>query len=172
MKRAVLLFSLVLTLATIALPQWTFDRYKVPKPLPNPYTIQATREQLVNAITQVMEKESFPIDTQESKPADGVIISKPVVFSKGINTKNDLAYFSDVPASEVRNWTKGRVTYTINIQPVDPTHSTLAIYSKIEGYAQSVTANNWVECSSKGLMEDKLMRDVLEKLNLKGDDQK
>lgn len=166
MKRVVLLSLLVLTLATLAFPQWTFDRYKPPKPLPNPYTLQATREQLVTAVTQVMEENSFPIEIQVSKPADGVIISKPIIFAKGINAKNDLAYFSDLPAKEVRDWTKGRVTYTVNIQPVDPTHSTIAIYAKIEGYTQGGLGNEWIESSSKGLMEDKLMVEVLKKLNI------
>lgn len=167
MKRVVLSFAFVLTFASTILPQWTFDRYKPPKPLPNPYTVQATRDQLVSAISQVMEEKSIPSDNQESKPEEGTIVSKAFIFSKGINAKNDLAYFAEVPAKEVREWTKGRIAYTINIQPVDPARSTIAVYARIEGYSQGVLGTEWIECPSNGLMEDQLLRSVLDKLNIK-----
>jgi hypothetical protein len=86
------------------------------------------------------------------------LISKPIVFIKGIPTRSQLEHYCDVPAVAVRNWTRGRFTLRIHIAPASLNTAQVGVYAKFEGMPEGVLGTEWVVLASKGLLEDGLLR--------------
>jgi hypothetical protein len=157
--------GILLVLLLIGLPvlaQIEFKRPKPIKPLPNPSIINSTRDDLLSLIKQMMETREIPLDKEDCGSTTGecTLLSKPVVFIKGIATKSQLEHYCEMPAVEVRNWARARYVLRFQITPATPKTSQVGVYARFEGMLNSVTGSEWVALTSKGELEDLMLRCV------------
>lgn len=134
-----------------------------PKPeeaLPNPMIVPASRDEVRAIVRQMLETKGIPFDKDDCDAQTGecAILSKPLVFIKGITTKSQLEHYCEVPAADVRNWSKGRYTLRIQISPASPKTAQVGIYARFEGLVEDTIGSQWIPLSSKGELEDQLMR--------------
>ena len=150
----------IFAFACTAKAQIQFDKPKAEKPLPNPVIIQAPRDEAVTVTKQMLETREIPIDKDNCDPVSGecTIISKAVIFIRGITTRSQLEHYCTVPAANVKNWTRGRYVLRFQITPASPKSSQVGIYAKFEGQTDGLSNNEWVLLSSKGELEDKLLK--------------
>jgi hypothetical protein len=161
----------------MAWAQIQFDRPKTEPPLPNPYTINVARDQVIKTTQEVFKTCSVPIDEEKSKSAEGRLITKYFVFTKGVNARNDLAHVSNLPASEVRNWMQGRYYLEIIVLPLDEKRTQLQVIARIQGQIGDVLGNKWIDSPSNGVLEDEVLRGLAGKilgvdLSLKGNNKR
>lgn len=166
LKLRTLLFVLVCAGVSFASPshakaQIQFGKPKPEKPLPNPFMIGASRDDAVKAAKQMLETREIPLDREECNQQSGecTLISKQVIFVKGsITTKGQLHHFCEIPAADVRDWSKGRYVLRIQISPASPATAQVGISAKFDGMTADVVGGEWVPLASKGELEDKLLR--------------
>jgi hypothetical protein len=151
-------------LTVTAQAQIQFDRPKTEPPLPNPYTVGAPRDQIIKTTREVFKTCAVTIDDEASKPAEGKLVTKYYVFTKGVNARNDLAHVSNLPASEVRNWTQGRYYLEIIALPLDEKRSQLQIIVHLQGQVGDVMGNKWIDRTSNGELEDEILRGLAGKI--------
>jgi len=145
--------------------QIQFDRPKTEPPLDNPYTIGVPREQILQTVREVFKTCAIQIDDTLSKPSEGKIITKSVVFTRGVTTKADLEHLATMPAGEVRNWQQGRWRLEITALPLDGKRSQLLVTAYIQGkLADAAGASLWVEGQSNGTLEDEVLRGLAGKV--------
>jgi hypothetical protein len=164
MSRIILLLALMMLVVTGGYAQLTFDRPKVEGLLANPFTAATPRDVVVEAAVGMLKDMNVNLDPDKSKKEEGILVAKPVIFTKGVVTVSQLEHFSHCPAVEARNWTRGRYTLQMVIEAVDPSHAKIGVSAKIEGETQGMAGSSWVQCDSKGVLEDQILRSVLEKI--------
>ena len=159
------LITLLLTAITAA-AQLEFNRPKRAKPLPNPSIINSTRDEVLSATKQMLETREIPLDREDCSNTTGecTLLSKPVVFIKGIATKSQLEHYCEMPAVEVRNWARGRYVLRFQITPATPKTSQVGVYAKFEGMLNAVTGSEWVTLTSKGELEDLMLRCIQDRI--------
>lgn len=150
--------------ATAAQAQFTFDRPKTEPPLDNPYTMSVPREQILQSVREVLKTCAIQLDDELSKPNEGKIVTKPIVFTKGVTTRNDLEYLATLPASEVRNWLQGRYSLEITALPLDQKRSQLFVSSHIQGKVIDGLESKWIDGQSNGRLEDEVLRGLAGKI--------
>lgn len=156
---------LVFTTLT-ASSQIQFKRPKNPDPLEdNPKTFTMTREALTDLVKQTLKDMEVPIDEAKSKEKPGILFTKPVIFTKGGPTGENLEYVSRRPGGEARNWLRGRYSLQIEISPVDPQKTKLFIFARIEGEYQDALGAQWVECPSRGIKENDIMKALVKRIS-------
>ena len=140
--------------------QIQFGRPKAEKPLPNPYIIGASRDEALKAAKQMLETREVPLDKEECNQQSGecTLISKQVVFIKGITTKSQLRHYCEIPEVDVRDWSRGRYVLRIQISPATPVTAQVGISAKFDGMTVGVVGDEWISLASKGELEDKLLR--------------
>jgi hypothetical protein len=144
---------------------WGKDRTATRPLLPNPYRFTGRINILVQAVQDVMTDRKIIADDATSRPAEGLIISQPYTFSKGaVISRGELSRYSDLPESNTTTWTGGRVTYTVQVLPVDGMHANVMVSAKIEGKSNDILRTEWLSLSSNGLAEDEFMSDLINKL--------
>jgi hypothetical protein len=145
--------------------QLQLDRPKTEPPLNNPYTIGVPREQIIQTVREVFKTCAIQIDDTLSKLGEGKIVTKNVVFTRGVTTKADLEHLAKMPAGEVRNWQQGRWRLEISALPLDGKRSQLSVIATIEGkLADASGSNQWVEGQSNGALEDEVLRGLAGKI--------
>jgi hypothetical protein len=144
--------------------QIQLDRPKPEPPLPNPYTITASREQIIKTAREIFKACAIPVDEEASKAVEGKVVSKLVVFTKGVTTRNDLSHLSNLPASEVRNWLQGRYGLEITALPLDEKRSQIQVFARIQGQMADVLGNKWIDSPSNGALEDEVLRGLAGKI--------
>src|SRR5215813_5020623 len=77
-----------------ALAQLQLDRPKTEKPLDNPYIINAPREQILETVREVLKTCAIQVDDTLSKPNEGKIVTKSLVFTRGVTAKDDLNHLA------------------------------------------------------------------------------
>lgn len=159
---AVLFLVLVCSIAANA--QIQFDRPKTEPPLDNPYTMSVPREQILQSVREVLKTCAIQLDDELSKPNEGKIVTKPIVFTKGVTTRNDLEYLATLPASEVRNWLQGRYSLEITALPLDQKRSQLFVSSHIQGKVIDGLESKWIDGQSNGRLEDEVLRGLAGKI--------
>jgi hypothetical protein len=159
------LFFLSLIAMTVG-AQIQFDRPKTAKPLPNPSIIAAQRDEAVTAVKQMLETREIPLDKEDCNATTGecTLITKAVIFIKGIPTISQLQHYSEVPKHDVRNWSKGRYVLRFQISPASPNTAQVGVYARFEGLTDSVIGSEWVQLTSKGELEDTLLRCIQERV--------
>lgn len=162
-RPAMLLLALLIPVAG----QIEFSKPKAAEPLPNPSIIVAPRDEVMTIAKQMLETREIPLDKEDCNPTTGecALISKPVVFIKGIPTRSQLLHFAEVPGSDVRNWVKGRYVLTIRITPASPKTAQVGVYAKFEGMSDGFSGSEWVPLTSKGELEDKMLRCIQDRLS-------
>ncbi|MCI0487887.1 MAG: hypothetical protein L0229_14945 [Blastocatellia bacterium] len=161
-------FGAMLFLAMVATVggQIQFGKPKKSKPLPNPSILAASRDEVLTIAKQMLEMREIPLDKEDCSPTTGecTLISKPVVFVKGIPTRSQLEHYCEVPVAAVRNWIKGRYVLRIQINPASPDKSLVGVYAKFEGMTGEAMSNGWVPLASRGELEDRLLRCIQDRL--------
>lgn len=152
----------------VALAQFTFDKPKNTKPLPMPYTISASRNQIIGAARQVLGECKIPFEakTEGGRHVEDSLVTKPLVFTSAVNSRTDLEHYSTPPAEEVHAWTAGRAWVEIIALPLAAKRSQIQIVAHIQGRIGGVAgeAERWVDCSSNGLLEDEVLRGIAGKI--------
>ncbi len=162
----------------VALAQFTFDKPKTEPPLPNPYTMSVQREKILETAREVLKACAITVDEDLSKANEGKLVTKPVVYSRGVTVRNDLEYFAELPASQVRNWSQARYALEIIALPLDQKRSQLQINALIQGRVADADGSlKWIDGKSNGRLEDEVLRGLASKilgidLSLKGKTQR
>jgi hypothetical protein len=164
--------------SSVAWAQLTFDKPKTEPPLPNPYTLSVQRENILDVAREVLKACAIPLDGDLTKVNEGKLVTKPVVYSRGVTVRNDLEYLAELPASQVRNWSQARYALEIIALPLDQKRSQLQINALIQGRVADVDGTlKWVDGKSNGRLEDEVLRGLAGKilgidLSLKGKTQR
>jgi hypothetical protein len=127
-------------------------------PLPNPYRINARRDVIVKAVTDVMRDRKLIVDEATSRPSEGIIVSQPYTFIKGaVITQTELGRYADIKTSSARGWTRGRYTLTVEVQPIDGNSANVSVTAKIEGRTDGATGAEWTTLPSSAVVEDEFL---------------
>ena len=155
-----LLFFLVIAITVSG--QIQFDRPKAAKPLPNPSIIGSPRDEVLTLIKQMLETREIPLDKEDCNATTGEcsLISKAVIFTKGIPAKSQLQHYSDLPTRDLRNWSKGRYVLRFQISPASTKTAQVGVYAKFEGMTDGAGGSEWVQLASKGELEDMMLKCV------------
>ncbi len=125
----------------------------------------ASRELIIETAHKVLRTCSIPLDESLSKPREGKLVTRPVVFTRGVTTQTDLEYLAKMPAGEVRNWTQGRYYLEINVSPISGNRTQLFVAAHIQGkVADALTGSKWIEGQSNGRLEDEVLRGLAGKI--------
>jgi hypothetical protein len=139
--------------------QIQLDRPKTEPRLDNPYVIHAPSEQILQTVREVFKVCAIEVDDTLSKPSEGKIVTKSVVFTRGVTAKADLDHLAKMPAGEVRNWQQGRWRLEVNALPLDEKRSQLYVSAHIEGKVIEASGGaQWIEGQSNGSLEDEALR--------------
>jgi len=157
---------LLLSLAAGTSGQIQLSKPKPIKPLPNPSIVGAPRDEVMSITKQMLETREIPLDKEDCSPTTGecTLLSKSVVFIKGIEAKSQLEHYCDLPAVDLRNWVRGRYVIRFQIAPASQKSSQVGVYAKFEGMMNSVTGSEWVSLTSKGELEDLMLRCIQDRV--------
>jgi hypothetical protein len=126
--------------------------------LPNPYRLTARRDVLLTAIQDLMRDRKLVMDDVASKPGDGIIVSQPFTFIKGVVvSQGELGRYANVTTTTTRGWTRGRYSLTVEVQPIDGNSANVSVNAKIEGRTDGATGAEWITLPSSGLAEDEFL---------------
>lgn len=157
-------FFVLAICSTTALAQLTFDRPKSEPPLPNPYTLGSKREDVLKVAREIFKTCGFPVDEAASKASDGKIVTKYVVYTRGVTTRSDLEHLATMPASDVRSWGQGRFLLEVVSLPFDQNKTQLQVSAKIQGRLGGVAGETWIDGVSNGILEDEVIRGLAGKV--------
>ena len=163
---AIRLVLAVLLTAVAAFGQIQFGKPRPAKPLPNPSIVVAARDEVVSITKQMLETREIPLDKEDCNATTGecTLLSKSVVFIKGITTKSQLEHYCDMPTVDVRDWGRGRYTLRFLIAPATPKTTQVAVYAKFEGMMNAATGSEWVALTSKGELENLMLRCIVDRV--------
>jgi hypothetical protein len=158
------IFCFSVASAVTASAQIVWDKPRTEPPLDNPYTIGASREQILKVTGEVFKTCTIPIDEERTKASEGRITTKYEVFSKGITVRADLEHVANPPASETRNWTRARYSLEIIALPLDEKRSQLQVIAHIQGMVNDFSGSKWIDVPSNGMLEDEVLRGLASKI--------
>ena len=141
---------------------WGKGKTKVRQALANPYKLAGRRDVLVTTIVDVLRDRKLVVDEAASRFKDGIIITQPYVFAKGaVIAQSELSRYAVLQNSDT-SWTRGQMTFTIEIQSIDGVRNNVYINAKIEGRSGNGLTSEWTTVRSSGLAEDDLMSKIVE----------
>ena len=141
---------------------WGKGKTKVRAPLANPYKLNGRRDVLVSAIVDVLKEQKIIVDEAASRFKDGIIVSQPYVVAKGaVIAQNELGRYATLLDTNAP-WTRGQITYTVEVQSIDGVHNNVSINVKVEGRSGNGIMPEWISLRSSGLAEDELMSKIVE----------
>jgi hypothetical protein len=133
--------------------------------IPNPYRMTARRDVLMKAVADVMRDRKLILDDASSRPDDGIIVSQPYTFIKGaVVAKSELHRYGNIVTDDARNWTRGRFTITVEVQPIDGINSNVSINAKIEGRTDGPAGAEWITLQSTGTAEQEFLAALIENI--------
>jgi len=140
-------------------------RTPAPAPVPNPYRFTVRRDVVLRAAEELMAEQKLVLDTSVSKPAEGVLISQPYRFVKGVVVAtSELSRLADVPQDNLRGWSQGRYTLIVEVQALDGLSTSVAVNAKVEGRSDSASGAEWVSLLSTGQAEREFILALVTKL--------
>src|SRR5215213_2056007 len=91
------MLAVILIAGVTSSAQIQLNRPKAEKPLPNPTIMTASRDEVMTLTKQMLETREIPLDKEECNPTTGecTLISKPLVFIKGITTRSQLEHYCE-----------------------------------------------------------------------------
>jgi len=141
---------------------WGKGKTKVREPLPNPYKLSGRRDVLISTIVDVLKDRKLIVDEAASRFKDGIIITQPYVFAKGtVIAQSELSRYALLQNSDT-SWTRGQLTFTIEVQSIDGVKNNVYINARVEGRSGSGLISEWTSLQSSGLAEDDLMSKIIE----------
>ncbi|MEO8435390.1 MAG: hypothetical protein ABI596_10890 [Pyrinomonadaceae bacterium] len=133
--------------------------------IPNPYRLSARRDAIVKAGVDLMRDRKMIVDEAASRPDEGVVISQPYTFIKGaVVSKSQLGRFANLPDVTAGEWTRGRYTITVMVQPIDGIASNVTVNAKIEGRTDGARGAEWISLQSTGTAEQEFLRALIENI--------
>ena len=137
---------------------WGREKTKDRPMLPNPYRLTARRDVLMKAVADVMRDRKLILDEGSSRPNDGILVTQPYTFIKGaVVTGSQLNHYASIITTDTRNWTRGRYTLTVEVQPIDGMSANVSVNAKIEGRIESATGAEWISLPSSGEAEQEFL---------------
>jgi hypothetical protein len=161
-RSALALLLMVMTAAG----QIQFSKPKPVKPLANPSIVFATRDEVISITKQMLETREIPLDKEDCNSTTGecTLISKSVIFIKGITTKSQLEHYCNMPRVDVRDWARGRYVLRFQLAPATPKTAQVGVYAKFEGMMNGAAGSEWVPLTSKGELEDLMLRCIQDRI--------
>jgi hypothetical protein len=140
-------------------------RTQVPPPIPNPYRFQVPNDVLTKAAQELMRERKLILDETVSKLETGLLVSQPYTFTRGsVITTSELNRLADVPRTEQGNWTRGRYTIVVEIQPIDSANTNVSVNARVEGRSDNVLGAEWLSLKSNGTAEQEFLLALIEKV--------
>ncbi|MCW5960370.1 MAG: hypothetical protein KIS76_09415 [Pyrinomonadaceae bacterium] len=141
---------------------WGSGKTRVRERLDNPLKLNSRRDILVETIVNILSENQIIVDDAASRLNDGIIVSQPYVFAKSPVTSNtELNRYAVLDNSDTA-WTRGRYTFTIEVQSIDGIQNNVYVTAKIEGRANSGLTQEWNTLRSSGLAEDMFLSKLVE----------
>lgn len=141
---------------------WGKGKTEVRARLANPYRLASRRDVLLQTIRDTIKDQKMLIDEASSRFADGVIVTQPLVFSKGpVTARSELSQYAVLP-DYTTNWTRGRYTLVIEVQSIDGVQNNVSVNAKVEGRAGSGLSTEWTTLPSLGHAEDEFLKVLVE----------
>jgi hypothetical protein len=136
-----------------------------PPPIPNPYRFQVPNDVLTKAAQELMRERKLILDETVSKPDTGLLVSQPYTFTRGsVITTSELNRLAEVPRSDRENWTRGRYTIVVEVQPIDSSNSNVSVNARVEGRSDNVLGAEWLSLRSNGTAEQEFLLALIEKV--------
>lgn len=130
--------------------------------LPNPYRMSARRDAILKAVAEVMRDRKLILDDASSKLDEGIMVTQPYTFIKGtVVTGSQLNRYASLVTTENRNWSRGRYTITVEVQPIDGVSANVFVNAKIEGRIDGATGAEWISLPSSGEAEEEFLDDLI-----------
>lgn len=134
-------------------------------PIPNPYRFQVPNDVLAKAAAELMRERKLILDETVSKLDNGLLISQPYTFTRGtVVSTSELNRLADIPRTDQGNWTRGRYTIIIEIQPVDSSNTNVSVNARVEGRSDTVLGAEWLSLRSNGTAEQEFLLSLIEKV--------
>ena len=155
-----------LFLSVTCAAQIEFSKPKTIKPLPNPSMMNASRDEAVTLIKQMLETREIPLDKEDCNATTGecTLVSKPLIFTKGIPARSQLQHFSEMPDRDPRDWSKGRYVLRFQVTPATPRTAQVGAYARFEGLTDGAAGQGWVQLTSRGELEDQMLRCIQDRI--------
>jgi hypothetical protein len=146
--------------------QIQLSKPKPVKPLPNPSIVVATRDEVIAITKQMLETREIPLDKEDCNATTGecTLMSKSVVFIRGIATKSQLEHYCIMPTVDVRDWSRGRYVLRFQLAPATTKTAQVGVYAKFEGMMNGAAGSEWVALTSKGELEDLMLRCIQDRV--------
>lgn len=169
LRRVWLIFACLICWSVTTPAQIEFDKPKNKEPLPTPYTINATRDQVLDAARALLKscKISYQEKVERVLPVGDKLVTRYINFAKGVNTRTDLAHYANLPAGDVHAWTAGRVFLEIIALPLDAKRSQISIGAHFQGRTAGIMTGGkeeWVDVPSNRRLEDEVLRGLTGKI--------
>lgn len=130
--------------------------------LPNPYRMSARRDAILKAVAEVMRDRKLILDDASSKLDEGIMVTQPYTFIKGtVVSGPQLNRYASLVTTESRNWSRGRYTITVEVQPIDGVSANVFVNAKIEGRVDGATGGEWISLPSSGEAEQEFLDDLI-----------
>jgi hypothetical protein len=140
-------------------------RTQTPPPIPNPYRFQVPNDVLTKAVQELMRDRKLILDDTGSKPDTGLLVSQPYTFTRGsVVTTSELNRLAEVPRADQGNWTRGRYTIVVEVQPIDSSNSNVSVNARVEGRSDNVLGAEWLSLRSTGTAEQEFLLALIEKV--------
>lgn len=137
---------------------------KIRAKLENPYPITARRDYLVNTVISALKDNKMILDESASKLNQGLIVTKPYTFSKGvILTKNEINRYADVLSTD-QVFSRGRFSLTVEVQSIDGIRNNVLVNANVEGRSENGLFSEWTNLTSSGVAEDEFLAKLVEAL--------
>lgn len=141
---------------------WGAGKTKVRERLPNPYKMNSRRDVLVKEIISLLSDNNQIVDESASRIDAGVIVTQPYVFAKGsVTARSELNRLAILPFGDT-SWTRGRYTYTIDVQSIDGIQNNVYVTAKVEGRSGNGLISEWTTLQSSGVAEDVFLSKLVE----------
>lgn len=163
------LLWLALMLST-ARAQIEWDKPGNTKPLPTPYTIAASRPQIISTARDILKSCGISYQAQSrSDPLEDKLLTGWLKYADGVTSRTDLAHYANLPrAKDTRAWIAGRVRIAIRVLPLDEHRSQLVIEAFPQGRAAPIVGPDhtarWIDLESNGRLEDEVLRGLAGKI--------
>ena len=141
---------------------WGKGKTQVRERLANPYRLASRRDVLVETIKQVIKDNKMLIDEASSRPADGILVTQPVIVAKGpVTAQSELSRYSVLDDFQ-RTWSRGRYALVIEVQSIDGVQNNVSVNARVEGREGAGLTTEWRTLQRSGLAEDEFLKLLVE----------
>ena len=141
---------------------WGKGKTPVRDRLANPYKLNSRRDVLIETIREILKEKRLVVDEQSSRPADGIIVTQPLIVGKGpVISQAELRRLGVLNYADTA-WSRAQYSLTIEVQPIDGIANNVSVTAKVEGRSGNGLATEWVTVPSSGLAEEEFLIKLVE----------